>query len=136
LQKDHSYRRRPVYTDSENALVCGRVVILFIYNLGLLLALAVGAPLWLLRRRWREGLRERLGAGAARVGHALAGRQQVWVHAGAGLGGDFHDNANRAATGARALRLCALFLFPDRSAVGGARGFSGAAAACAGVGGE
>jgi 3-deoxy-D-manno-octulosonic-acid transferase len=56
-------------------------VILFIYNLGLLLALLVGAPVWLLRRRWREGLRERLGAGAARVGHALAGRQQVWVHA-------------------------------------------------------
>jgi len=44
-------------------------------------ALVVGAPVWLLRVRWREGLRERLGAGAARVGHALAGRQQVWVHA-------------------------------------------------------
>jgi 3-deoxy-D-manno-octulosonic-acid transferase len=56
-------------------------VILFIYNVGLLLALVVGAPVWLLRARWREGLRERLGAGAARVGHALAGRQQVWVHA-------------------------------------------------------
>jgi 3-deoxy-D-manno-octulosonic-acid transferase len=36
---------------------------------------------WLLRRRWREGLRERLGGGAMRVGHALGGRQQVWVHA-------------------------------------------------------
>jgi 3-deoxy-D-manno-octulosonic-acid transferase len=56
-------------------------VILFVYNVGLLLALAVSAPAWLLRARWREGLRERLGAGAARVGHALAGRQQVWVHA-------------------------------------------------------
>jgi 3-deoxy-D-manno-octulosonic-acid transferase len=56
-------------------------VILFIYNVGLLLALVAGAPVWLLRARWREGLRERLGAGAARVGHALAGRQQVWVHA-------------------------------------------------------
>jgi 3-deoxy-D-manno-octulosonic-acid transferase len=56
-------------------------VILFVYNLGLLLALVVGAPVWLLRPRWREGLRERLGAGAERVGHALAGRQQVWVHA-------------------------------------------------------
>jgi 3-deoxy-D-manno-octulosonic-acid transferase len=56
-------------------------VILFAYNMGLLLALLVGAPVWLLRRRWREGLRERLGAGAERVGHALAGRQQVWVHA-------------------------------------------------------
>jgi 3-deoxy-D-manno-octulosonic-acid transferase len=56
-------------------------VILFIYNIGLLLALLVSAPVWLLRPRWREGLRERLGAGAERVGHALAGRQQVWVHA-------------------------------------------------------
>jgi 3-deoxy-D-manno-octulosonic-acid transferase len=56
-------------------------VILFVYNVGLLLALVVGAPVWLLRARWREGLRERLGTGAARVGHALAGRQQVWVHA-------------------------------------------------------
>jgi 3-deoxy-D-manno-octulosonic-acid transferase len=56
-------------------------VILLVYNIGLLLVLAVGAPLWLLRRRWREGLRERLGDGAARVGHALGGRQQVWVHA-------------------------------------------------------
>jgi 3-deoxy-D-manno-octulosonic-acid transferase len=56
-------------------------VILLVYNIGLLLVLAVGAPVWLLRRRWREGLRERLGDGAARVGHALGGRQQVWVHA-------------------------------------------------------
>jgi 3-deoxy-D-manno-octulosonic-acid transferase len=56
-------------------------VILFIYNVGLLLALVVSAPVWLLRPRWREGLRERLGSGAERVGHALAGRQQVWVHA-------------------------------------------------------
>jgi 3-deoxy-D-manno-octulosonic-acid transferase len=56
-------------------------VILFIYNIGLLLAILVGAPVWLLRPRWREGLRERTGAGAIRVGHALGGRQQVWVHA-------------------------------------------------------
>jgi 3-deoxy-D-manno-octulosonic-acid transferase len=56
-------------------------VILFAYNLALLLVLAVGAPVWLLRPRWREGLRERLGGGAERVAHALAGRQQVWVHA-------------------------------------------------------
>ena len=65
----------------ENGIVCGWAVILFIYNMGLLLALLAGAPVWLLRPRWREGLRERLGTGAARVGHALAGRQQVWVHA-------------------------------------------------------
>jgi 3-deoxy-D-manno-octulosonic-acid transferase len=56
-------------------------VILLVYNIGLLLVLAVSAPVWLLRPRWREGLRERLGAGAERVGHALGGRQQVWVHA-------------------------------------------------------
>ncbi|HEX4581800.1 MAG TPA: glycosyltransferase N-terminal domain-containing protein, partial [Acidobacteriaceae bacterium] len=56
-------------------------MILFVYNMGLLLALVAGAPFWLLRRRWREGLRERLGAGAERVAHALGGRQQVWVHA-------------------------------------------------------
>src|ERR1700730_3582303 len=78
----------------ENGIVCGWAVILFIYNMGLLLALLAGGPGWLVaprgrgapgrrlvRPRWREGLRERLGAGVARVGHALAGRQQVWVHA-------------------------------------------------------
>lgn len=56
-------------------------MILFLYNLALLLVLAVGAPVWLLRPRWREGLRERMGSGAERVAHAMAGRQQVWVHA-------------------------------------------------------
>ena len=56
-------------------------MILLVYNIGLLLVLVVSAPVWLLRPRWREGLRERLGAGAERVGHALGGRQQVWVHA-------------------------------------------------------
>jgi 3-deoxy-D-manno-octulosonic-acid transferase len=58
-----------------------RIVILIVYNIGLLLVLALSAPVWLLRARWREGLRERLGAGAERVSHALGGRQQVWVHA-------------------------------------------------------
>jgi 3-deoxy-D-manno-octulosonic-acid transferase len=43
--------------------------------------LVLGAPLWLLRPRWREGLRERLGAGAERVARTQGGRQQVWVHA-------------------------------------------------------
>ena len=56
-------------------------MILFVYNAGLLLMLVVSAPVWLLRPRWRDGLRERLGAGAARVARALAGKQQVWVHA-------------------------------------------------------
>jgi 3-deoxy-D-manno-octulosonic-acid transferase len=56
-------------------------VILFVYNAGLLLMLVVSAPVWLLRPRWRDGLRERLGAGAERVARSLAGKQQVWVHA-------------------------------------------------------
>src|SRR6201996_8214567 len=43
--------------------------------------LVVSAPVWLLRPRWRDGLRERLGTGAERVSRSLAGRQQVWVHA-------------------------------------------------------
>lgn len=53
-------------------------MILFLYNAGLLLALLVAAPLLLVRPRWREGLRERLGAGAARV---AARERRVWVHA-------------------------------------------------------
>jgi 3-deoxy-D-manno-octulosonic-acid transferase len=56
-------------------------VILFIYNIALILVLMASTPVWLLRPRWRDGLRERLGDGAERVAHALAGRQQVWVHA-------------------------------------------------------
>ena len=53
-------------------------MILFLYNAALLLMLVVAAPLLLVRPRWREGLRERLGAGAAR----MAGRgRPVWVHA-------------------------------------------------------
>ncbi len=56
-------------------------MILFLYNVGLVLLLILGAPVWLLRARWRDGLGERLGAGAKRVAHTLAGRQQVWVHA-------------------------------------------------------
>jgi 3-deoxy-D-manno-octulosonic-acid transferase len=56
-------------------------VILCAYNLLLILVLLLGAPVWLFRPRWREGLRERLGAGAERVARTQAGRQQVWVHA-------------------------------------------------------
>ncbi|HEY3990392.1 MAG TPA: 3-deoxy-D-manno-octulosonic acid transferase [Acidobacteriaceae bacterium] len=56
-------------------------MILLVYNIALLLALVLGAPIWLARPRWRDGLRERLGAGAERVARALAGKQQVWVHA-------------------------------------------------------
>jgi 3-deoxy-D-manno-octulosonic-acid transferase len=53
-------------------------VILFLYNAVLLLALVAAAPLLLVRARWRDGLRERCGAGAKRV--ASRGRP-VWVHA-------------------------------------------------------
>jgi 3-deoxy-D-manno-octulosonic-acid transferase len=56
-------------------------VILYAYNFLLILALLLGAPVWLFRPRWREGLRERLGAGAQRVARSQGGRQQVWVHA-------------------------------------------------------
>jgi 3-deoxy-D-manno-octulosonic-acid transferase len=56
-------------------------VILYAYNFLLILALLLGAPVWLFRPRWREGLRERLGAGAERVARTQGGRQQVWVHA-------------------------------------------------------
>lgn len=56
-------------------------MILSLYNAGLLLLLIAMAPLWLLRPRWREGLRERLGAGAARVARELGGARPVWVHA-------------------------------------------------------
>ena len=56
-------------------------MILYAYNFLLILTLLLGAPVWLFRPRWREGLRERLGAGAERVARTQAGRQQVWVHA-------------------------------------------------------
>ena len=56
-------------------------MILFLYNAGLLLLLIAMAPLLLLRPRWREGLRERLGAGAAWVAGGLRGVRPVWVHA-------------------------------------------------------
>lgn len=56
-------------------------MILFAYNFLLILVLLLGAPVWIFRPRWREGLRERLGAGAERVARTQAGRQQVWVHA-------------------------------------------------------
>jgi 3-deoxy-D-manno-octulosonic-acid transferase len=57
-------------------------MILFFYNLALLVALVVGAPWWLFRmattQKYREGLLERLGAVPAR----LAGLDPIiWVHA-------------------------------------------------------
>jgi 3-deoxy-D-manno-octulosonic-acid transferase len=56
-------------------------VILYAYNLLLILVLLLGAPVWLFRPRWRAGLRERLGAGAERVSRTQGGSQQVWMHA-------------------------------------------------------
>ena len=46
-----------------------------------MLALMAAAPLALLRPRWRQGLPERLGAGARRVAAATGAAQPVWVHA-------------------------------------------------------
>ena len=63
-------------------------MILFFYNLALLLALVVGAPWWLWRmataRKYREGLAERLGLGSAALSRrleGLAGKPLIWVHA-------------------------------------------------------
>jgi 3-deoxy-D-manno-octulosonic-acid transferase len=63
-------------------------MILFLYNLALLVALVLGAPWWLFRmaatQKYREGLSERLGF--VRVGllswlTSRAGRPLIWVHA-------------------------------------------------------
>jgi 3-deoxy-D-manno-octulosonic-acid transferase len=68
-------------------------MILFLYNVGLLLALVVGAPWWLWRmattRKYREGLRERLGGVPARIcerqldaaGGGSVSRPLIWLHA-------------------------------------------------------
>jgi 3-deoxy-D-manno-octulosonic-acid transferase len=72
-------------------------MIVFLYNLGLLLALLLGAPWWLWQmattRKYREGLRARLGgvpehlaerhldAAGAKSGSRTAGRQAIWLHA-------------------------------------------------------
>ena len=68
-------------------------MVLFLYNLGLLLALVLGAPWWLgqmaATRKYREGLRERLGGVPERLGerHLDAGkgasgsRRAIWLHA-------------------------------------------------------
>jgi 3-deoxy-D-manno-octulosonic-acid transferase len=64
-------------------------MIRFLYNLGLLAALAVSSPWWLWQmataRKYREGLRERLGSVPVRVKRRLldAGdtRPVIWLHA-------------------------------------------------------
>jgi 3-deoxy-D-manno-octulosonic-acid transferase len=58
-------------------------MILLFYNLALLVALVVGSPWWLLRlattRKYREGLRERLGF--VRPLEGARGRPLIWIHA-------------------------------------------------------
>ena len=58
---------------------------MLLYSLGLALAVVVSAPVWgwrMLRQgRYREGLRERLGAVPARLVAAVRGRPVVWLHA-------------------------------------------------------
>jgi 3-deoxy-D-manno-octulosonic-acid transferase len=60
---------------------------LFFYNVGLLAALVAGAPWWLWRmataRKYREGLRERLGRvpGRLATGSGSGARPLIWVHA-------------------------------------------------------
>ena len=58
-------------------------MILFFYNLALLLALVVGSPWWLWRmattRKYREGMAQRLGRVRTLVGQD--GRPLLWIHA-------------------------------------------------------
>ncbi|MGI4855005.1 MAG: 3-deoxy-D-manno-octulosonic acid transferase [Janthinobacterium lividum] len=58
---------------------------MLLYSLALTVALAVSAPVWgwrMLRQgRYREGLRERLGAVPTRLAAAVRGREVVWLHA-------------------------------------------------------
>jgi 3-deoxy-D-manno-octulosonic-acid transferase len=58
-------------------------MILFVYNVLLVVGLVVTSPWWLWRmattRKYREGLLERLGRAPGRLGRA--GRPVVWVHA-------------------------------------------------------
>jgi 3-deoxy-D-manno-octulosonic-acid transferase len=55
------------------------------YSVAMLVGLVLSAPWWLLRmmttQRYREGLKERLGAVPMRLRDFVAGRQVVWVHA-------------------------------------------------------
>jgi 3-deoxy-D-manno-octulosonic-acid transferase len=64
-------------------------MILFVYNLALLVVLVAGAPWWLFRmattQKYREGLLERLGMVPSRLRKQMAGlgseRPLIWVHA-------------------------------------------------------
>jgi 3-deoxy-D-manno-octulosonic-acid transferase len=58
---------------------------MLLYSLTMVVALALSSPWWLLRlattERYREGLRQRLGAVPAQLREFAAGRRVVWVHA-------------------------------------------------------
>ena len=58
---------------------------MLLYSFGLLLALLVTAPYWLLHMlfygKYREGLSERLGQVPERLTNAVRGRRTVWIHA-------------------------------------------------------
>lgn len=60
-------------------------MILFFYNLALLAALAAGSPWWLWRmattHKYREGLRQRLGAVPAWLKSKCGERPVIWLHA-------------------------------------------------------
>lgn len=60
-------------------------MIVFFYNLLLLLGLAITSPYWLWRvirtEKYREGLRERLGSVPRRLRQAAKGRPAIWLHA-------------------------------------------------------
>ncbi len=62
-----------------------RAPVMFLYSLLLGTGLAVSAPWWVLRmlttRRYRDGLRERLGMVPARMRGVAKGQQVVWLHA-------------------------------------------------------
>src|SRR5206468_1281227 len=60
-------------------------MILILYNLALLMGLILGAPWWLWRmattKKYREGLRERLGVVPFRFRNRSDLRPVVWIHA-------------------------------------------------------
>ncbi|MGC9198035.1 MAG: 3-deoxy-D-manno-octulosonic acid transferase [Acidobacteriaceae bacterium] len=62
-----------------------RGMMMLVYSMALALGLALSSPWWLLRmattNRYREGLRERLGAVPERVLEEIGGGRVVWVHA-------------------------------------------------------
>lgn len=62
-----------------------RRLMMAVYSLGLVLALALSAPVWgwrMVRQgRYRQGLRERLGAVPARLRAFVQGGEVIWVHA-------------------------------------------------------